>query len=285
MYAQLGNIRFEGTKGFTTFEESFGVNYAQHDRINGKPRLESVGDILDSITFDMYLNSAFTNPEEDIEALRVAMVNREVLPLILGNGTVIGNFVIPSFTKSTSAADASGNIIEVTLSVELLEFYNDEPLRDAQRNAQNKAFATKARNSNVRSVLDPKLSPGMLVTHDISKIETSGKLVTQHVAEAEKNTATFEFYSGRINEQLDNMEGSIQDVQNQLSQAQELQNLATSLPGAMNDVYTRVQNMKAILPISDIASFKVFNNQLQASIFAAKTANIGLSNQSVIRRI
>jgi Phage P2 GpU len=73
MYAQLGNIIFEGLKGFTSFEESYAVNYAQHERIKGKPRLEPVGDNLDTISFEMYLHADFTDPDEAIETLRTAM--------------------------------------------------------------------------------------------------------------------------------------------------------------------------------------------------------------------
>jgi len=110
MYAQLGNIRFEGLKGFSNFSHERGVNYAQHELINGKPRLQAVGDNLDSISFGMYLHSQFTNPEADIETLRLSMQNREVLPLILGNGRVLGFFVIPNFSQVNSFTSETGKI-------------------------------------------------------------------------------------------------------------------------------------------------------------------------------
>jgi phage protein U len=142
MYAQLGNIRFEGLKGFSNFSHERGVNYAQHELINGKPRLQAVGDNLDSISFGMYLHSEFTNPEADIDSLRTAMQNREILPLILGNGRVLGFFVIPNFSQVNSFTDPLGNLIEVTLSVDLLESFSDNPLREAELQAINQAFAT-----------------------------------------------------------------------------------------------------------------------------------------------
>jgi len=284
MYAQLGNIRFEGLKGFSSLEESFGVNYVEHERINGKPRLQAVGDVLDTITFDMFLHADFTDPEADIEAIRLNMVNREVLPLVLGNGKVVGNFVIPSFTKSTQFTDPNGNIISATISVELLESYSDDPLRDSKKAAKNSAFATTARNNNVRTVLPPKLSDGTEVTARVSEIGYQAAIVNNYTAAAESNPNTYEYYSGKITQSLDAMEGSITAAQNRLQDAQDLQQLAESLPVALQQVYSNIQNMRGALPISDIQDFKSINNSLLNSTFTAKAANTRLAEQSIIRR-
>lgn len=284
MYAQLGNIRFTGPKGFSSLEEVFGVEYAQHGRINRKPRLEGVGETLDAISFEMYLHASFTDPEADIAELKTAMRERQVLPLILGNGNVVGNFVIPTFSKETRFTDPSGNLIEVSLSVELLEFHSDDPLQDEQRKAIKDGFATSARSSNVRTVLPAKLSPAMAVTQDVAEIQTQGVRINQYTEAAAARPSTFEYYSGQINDTLTSMEGGVQSVQNQLSNSQELLDLATTLPVALQEIYTQIQNMKAVLPISDIESFKTLNRQLQGSILTAKTANVKISNQSIIRR-
>jgi len=285
MYAQLGNIRFEGQKGFNSFSHERGVNYAQHERIKGKPRLQHVGDNLDTISFEMYLHSSFTNPEEDIEALNIAMQNNQVLLLLLGNGKVLGDFVIPTFSQTNSFTDPVGNLISVTLSISLLEVFSDNPLREAQLRAISNAFATQLRNSNVRTVLPAKLSKGMGLTADVGKMETSGKLVNQHIATAAVNPAQALTFSERISESLDSIEGNISSIQNRLSQAQDLQNLATGLPSALADVYSRVQNLKAVLPISDINEVKILGSQLNGSIASAKSASVGISNNSIIRRI
>jgi len=284
MYAQLGNIRFEGLKGFSSLEESFGVNYVEHERINGKPRLQAVGSVLDKITFDMFLHADFTNPEADIEAIRLNMDNREVLPLVLGNGKVVGNFVIPSFTKSTQFTDPNGNIISATLSVELLESFTDDPLRDSKKAAKSAAFATTARNNNVRTVLPPKLSAGTEVTTRVTEIGYQATIVNNYTAAAEANPNTYEYYSGKITQSLDDMEGNISVVQERLQSAQDLQQLAESLPVALQQVYSNIQNMRGALPISDIQSFKNINNSLLNSTFTAKSANTRLAEQAIIRR-
>jgi phage protein U len=285
MYAQLGIIRFEGLRGFSSLEQSYGVNYVQHERIGGKPRLEAVGDVLDTLSFDMYLHSSFTDPEAEIEAMRVAMVDREILSLVLGNGTIVGNFVITNFSKTTTFTDPQGNLIEATISVELLESFNDEPLTEAKKAAINQSFATSERNANVRSTLPPKLSPATVVSADIVKIETSGKLTQQYIDTATANPQTLEFYSGKIQSQLDQITTTINTVQSALSNSQALLDLATSLPSALNSVETAVQNMVAIFPVSDTTDLKSLSSQLNNQILSAKSASIGISNQSIVRRL
>jgi len=285
MYAQLGNIRFEGLKGFSNFSHERGVNYAQHELINGKPRLQAVGDNLDSISFGMYLHSEFTNPEADIDTLRTAMQNREILPLILGNGRVLGFFVIPSFSQVNSFTDPKGNLIEVTVSVELLESFTDDPLREAELQAIQQAFATSNRNSNVRSVLPAKLSKGMTVSTEISNIQTSTTLTGIYTAKIAEIPSRSEYWSGKINKSLTDIEGGLTNVQSILSDASELQDMAQSMPAAINDVYNRVQDMKAVLPISDVNSFKTLNQQLNSSVLNLNSSNLEISNNSIIRRI
>jgi len=285
MYAQLGNIRFEGLKGFSNFSHERGVNYAQHELINGKPRLQAVGDNLDSISFGMYLHSEFTNPEADIETLRNAMQNREILPLILGNGRVLGFFVIPNFSQDNSFTDPAGNLIECTLSVELLESFSDSPLRELELQAINQAFATSVRNSNVRSVLPAKISQGMTMTNEVAKIQKSVTLTGIYTAKIEAIPSRSEYWSGKINKSLTDIEGDLTNIQSTLSDASKLQDMATNLPTAINDVYVRVQNMKSVLPVTDVNSFKILNQQLNGSLLSLNSANLDISNNSIIRRI
>lgn len=284
MYAQLGNIRFEGLKGFSSLEETYGVNYAQHERIKSKPRLERVGDVLDTISFEMFLHAQFTDPETDIFTLREAMQSGEILTLILGNGKIVGDFVIPNFTKTTEFTDPSGNIISANIAVELLECFNENRLEEEKKQAVNSAFATNNRTSNVRSTMLPKLSPATFVTSDISKMETSTLLVEQHTAAVKQNPAAAEFYSGKIDISLNGILSNVSSVTNALNGDISLLNNAPLLNLAMNGVYTAVQNIKSVLPITNIDDFKVLVNQLRSSVLTAQSANVINTNLSIIRR-
>lgn len=285
MYAQLGNIKFEGAKGFTSLEETFGVNYAQHERIKGKPRLEAVGSNLDTVNFSMHLHSLFTIPEDDIEQMRVNLVNNEILPLVLGNGKVVGNFVISNFSVSTMFTDPIGNLIEATLSVELLESFTEDPLKDSQQKAVSNAFATSSRNSNVRAVTAPNLSQGMVVSNNVAEIQTSAKIVNQYTASVEKNPETAAYYSKKIGESLKDIESGINKVNNTLDGSPSISSLGPEIPFALDGVNTSVQNMKSALPISDINSFKTLSSSLQSSTNYLGITAVQVNKQAIIRRL
>ena len=51
MFAVLGDIEFELITYWDGFEATFGVDYAEHARIGGKPGLQFVGDRLDNSGF------------------------------------------------------------------------------------------------------------------------------------------------------------------------------------------------------------------------------------------
>lgn len=285
MYAQLGTIRFEQLKGFTSLEETFGVNYAQHERINGKPRLEAVGDILDTISFSMLLHSDFTDPEVDIQRLKQSLADREVMTLILGNGSIVGDFVIPSFTKSVSFTDPKGNIISCTLEIELLEAFDDSKVTKEKQEALAKAFATQQRNANVRAVIPPKPAPSTVLVGGIAKIESSGKIIQQHTASIENNTNSLDYYSNKIQGELDKMTQYSNEVQQQLSNTQHYIDIAQSLPSTMQSIDTAIQNMVAIFPISDVNDLKNLTSQLNAQVLNAKSASVNISNESILRKL
>ncbi|PYA54645.1 hypothetical protein DMW53_25830, partial [Serratia marcescens] len=53
MFAVLGDIEFELITYWDGFEATFGVDYAEHARIEGKPGLQFVGDKLDEIQISL----------------------------------------------------------------------------------------------------------------------------------------------------------------------------------------------------------------------------------------
>lgn len=59
MFAVLGDIEFELITYWDGFEATFGVDYAEHARIEGKPGLQFVGDRLDEIQISLVLHQHY----------------------------------------------------------------------------------------------------------------------------------------------------------------------------------------------------------------------------------
>lgn len=121
MYAQLGSIRFEGLFGFDRFSRDVSANIVQHAVIDGKPRLQKVGDNLDEVRFEMLLHSRFCSPEASFSQLQGSMTAGEILPLITGEGSFIGDFVVSDIGEVVNHTAPTGGIILSRVQVTLTE--------------------------------------------------------------------------------------------------------------------------------------------------------------------
>lgn len=135
MYATLGEITYEGVYGPSSFESSLTANYAEHALIEGKPRLQKIGENLEDLTLDISLRAAFCDPEAELNKLYRYLASGEVLPLVFGNGGVYGYFVLAGISVSMRKQTSRGYIIHVTASINLKEVSNPDPQTTARANA------------------------------------------------------------------------------------------------------------------------------------------------------
>lgn len=122
MYAQLGNVVFGLTGPIVAMGAQHGYTYVEHAVIEGKPRLQSLGDALQRITLDLVFTHGVTDPVEGMRALRAAAAAHEALPLLLAGGELRGRFVIESIEERVAATDAGGVPVHVEARVQLVEW-------------------------------------------------------------------------------------------------------------------------------------------------------------------
>ncbi|MEL4887824.1 phage tail protein [Pectobacterium betavasculorum] len=125
MFAVLGDIEFELITYWDGFESTFGVDYAEHSRIEGKPGLQFVGEQLDEFRISLVFHSVYCTPDNELSRLRRAMRAHQALALVFGNGDYRGWFVITAVTASSQQTDSSGNVMAMTAEVTLREYIGD----------------------------------------------------------------------------------------------------------------------------------------------------------------
>lgn len=125
MFAVLGDIEFELITYWDGFESTFGVDYAEHSRIEGKPGLQFVGEQLDEFRISLVFHSLYCTPDNELSRLRRAMRSHQALALVFGNGDYRGWFVITAVTASSQQTDSSGNVMAMTAEVTLREYIGD----------------------------------------------------------------------------------------------------------------------------------------------------------------
>ncbi|MDM7320225.1 MAG: phage tail protein [Fervidobacterium sp.] len=144
MYAQLGDIKFELITYYNSLEESLSVNYAEHNVIEGKPRLQFIGDNLETIKISLNFHASFCKPEEELKKLKEAMLKHEALPFVFGNGLFKGKYVITELTGTQIQTFKDGTVMSITANITLKEWVEDKAL-EIKKAETGKATGKKAK--------------------------------------------------------------------------------------------------------------------------------------------
>lgn len=149
MYSQLGNIVFEGRRGFSSFSSSKETNFAEHALIENKPKLQRVGQMLDSIEVSIFLDQSFCVPQDEIDKVEFSREQGEILPLIMGDGRFVGDFVIKAIKVNPMQDSDNGRLLQAEVTLSLLEYFDADREATAQNSAIGAAFANPDNNPSI----------------------------------------------------------------------------------------------------------------------------------------
>ncbi|HUN58016.1 MAG TPA: phage tail protein [Candidatus Binataceae bacterium] len=122
MFGTLGEIAFEVLTSPVAFEASFRWTYAEQDVVEARPRLQWLSEGLRTISFDLRFHASFTNPEAQLENLLTMARGHGAQALVLGNGEHLGYFVIVALRVASTQMTAVGDVIAMTIHLELKEW-------------------------------------------------------------------------------------------------------------------------------------------------------------------
>jgi len=162
LFAELGPIQFEVVGSPKGIESERNYIYAEQPIIEAQPRLQWTGDSLERLSFDLLLHASIANPELQAVALRVAAETHQAMPLVLGNGTLRGFFVIESITTRAAQLGAGGAPIALRMRLGLKEWALDSVLDPGAPAAPSFAPLGLLNSSSVASAPSASLSPAGL---------------------------------------------------------------------------------------------------------------------------
>ncbi|MDR2451851.1 MAG: phage tail protein [Candidatus Accumulibacter sp.] len=122
MHALLGDIAFSLITHFEGIGENFSAHFAEHALIEGKPRLQWVGDHLDEVRWSMVLHAGFCQPALEMLKIKAAIARHEALPLVFANGNYLGRFVPTDLSVTTKQLMRDGTLIWVEAELTLREY-------------------------------------------------------------------------------------------------------------------------------------------------------------------
>lgn len=145
VYAVLGEIQFQLVAYWSGYQSEQAVEYVEHPLVGRKPRLQFVGQKLDTIKIDIKLHHLVCDPEVELAKMRSALASRESLRLVMGDGSYEGMFVVDSLTVTQIKTNHHGKRLvfdavmalrESPATISLLQSKQAAAARQAAQNAQ-----------------------------------------------------------------------------------------------------------------------------------------------------
>ncbi|WP_140921083.1 phage tail protein [Limnobaculum xujianqingii] len=121
-WAILGDFSFDILSSPHAYGHRSSVTWAEHALIQGKPKLEYVGDELDEITFEVLFHSHLVKTETQLRLLREAKEKHEPMALVMGDGDYKGPYVIANVDTNANTTTPGGRIRSATVSLTLREY-------------------------------------------------------------------------------------------------------------------------------------------------------------------
>ena len=240
MYAQLGDIIFEGLYAPSAFERSDSVSLPQHSRINRRPKQQFTGVDLGIVKIKILLHSDFIEIETAIEKFRTYRNRAEHLRYITGSGNVMGTFVIAETTETVSQTDTLGNYVSVELAITLIE--------TVASTIKNKAVSGALANRRNNPSITPMtlIVPTMPVSAAIDVLEVRAITTYCDNGLGGYTSAPEDFTSAKsakLSNIKDNIDNARQKMADAAAKVETAQDTADAAQTYVQNMYTAAQNM------------------------------------------
>ena len=284
MYAQLGTIIFSELKAFSSYKQDYQSKYAEHALVKGKARLESLGEQLETLNFGIRLHQDFINPETAFNELNLARTENTILPLVLGNGEYINDFIITNISKNIVHTATDGSTIFMDLTVTLKEYYNpDSTSVERQELIKNSMNQTPA---NIVEDIDgfATRSETTQAIDQIYEAENQAKIIDNVITEYEAVSALKEKAERKIAPALNKMAAAYDLLDGLLAKSENLYQKAVNLPYSISLALNSINSMKAALPINSPAEIRSNNTNLLNSVTIVRSSASNIFTSNAIRR-
>lgn len=265
MFAQLGSITFKELFGPTSFNyEGDEAVYAEHDVLGSRPRLKKTGDTLQQITMEIKLHGEFCNPTNQLAKLKQAKDDGTVLPLFLGNGKYINDYVVISLPYVVNRTFDDGTILEATVTLTLREYVSFGALEQKQQAARKASFGIGAGQA-----ISFKIQPdnnAKSVNKAITATNQQTTKINSLVSDFQNNASRGSVIAKKITEACDKAADSLRDMQDSIEQARELQNKFTAIKSVGATLKTAITGVRSLYPFTNPTDLASANTYMQGVV-------------------
>jgi phage protein U len=283
MYAQLGDITFDGILTPESQEHNRSVNYAEHPLIDGKPRLQRVGDGLDEIKITMHLHRLFCTPEEEVLKLTNHMVAGTPLRYVTGAGSFVGQFVIINTKQVHAQQGPTGRVVETSLEVTLKEAFEETDESVLAKDAITRGFAQQKNSPAVGIERITPIAPTTLasqgVTGGLANNQTAGLQLQQAQVNTNQQTVRMRGVADSARRMRDSFVSAINWVNTTSGEVyDQTRNLESALVNTLGTIANfreaaEANNILDALDAFDALQPLMFNVRRESEILAAYNAS------------
>lgn len=239
MYAQLGTTVFERLFSPDSIRKDVGTaNYADIDRVVGKPVTQRIGMALTAMAITLRLNNAWCDPAAEIAKLEASAANGEALALIMGDGSYEGLFVIRELSIDRITDLPNSTIVEAVVSVGLTEYVTDSNDRPFN------GFALSTSNPSVAARRPAISSPSAIVMQDLS-VGSGAALKSGNAAKSAVNGASDARSKARdAQKALEDGKAAMKRIEKTTMDAERLQNQSASVVAQARQAERNMERMQ-----------------------------------------
>lgn len=283
MYAILGDIEFKNLIGPETFNHKEASSYAEHATALNKPRLQMMGEKLDEISLAINLHNSFCTPEDVIARLRAYRKDGTILPLIMGTGEVVGDFVLTEFDREILQTSPTGEIVSAKINVSLKEHYDPNKLASKETAAKAAAFAFKELKPLPAQFIPQPTNPLTLVMGEISTAGTQTAKSDSILTALQRGLTTLSRAEKDLKKASSKVAQAAANAQGYISQYEALEQAATSLPDKIQQLNEHALTIGSLIPITNLADLTAANQLMQQSMTEVNSAAAPLAVLTALR--
>lgn len=273
MYAQLGDIIFEGLYGPEEYVRNDSVSLPQHSRINRRPKQQFTGVDLGVVKVTIQLHRSFINIEDAIAKFRTYRNRAEHLRYITGSGNVLGTFVISETVEKHLQTDVQGNVVLARLELTLIETVASSPSVSAVSRAQ-------ANRANRPAVVAIRVIPASIPMSAAMNVVTARSAAYSSNSIIEEYSTAPDDFTEASSPKLKNVREKVVTARENMASAaakvQAAQETAEQAIAYVSNMYTAAQNAQTLQdyidgfdpmdPVGSMNNINLANREFMSSV-------------------
>ena len=263
MFAQLGDIQFEGVKTPRSWTESRGAVFGEIPHVGRKPSLQFTGEMLVTMDLSIRLSQEFCDVTEELAKLYQAMAGGRVLPLITGVGVMVGRFVITAIDNRLEQMASLGELISVSLDVQLKEYVQppgapSPPEGEAITGFRNREGITRQPQEPRRA----NTTEAQSISNDLSKARSAVNAIKGVLSSIQRGAKTMQQGVRQARYMSNTAKLFYQEAQRKIAYANKIKRRAERLPTSLDEAIDYADNLSKIGNLANESTLERHANQL-----------------------